>query len=72
MTDLNIPVLIKWQSQDGLYEGAISCSSYTAAIKIIASMQVSEFPLGKINSYWIESNAPELTFKVTQDTYSDK
>ncbi len=65
MTDLNIPVLIKWQGQDGLIGGSISCSSYTVAIKTIASMQSSQCPLGQNNSYWIESIAPEITFKRT-------
>jgi len=63
VTDLNIPVLIKWQDQDGLIGEPILCSSYTAALKTIAAMQSSRCPLGQNNTYWIESIAPELTFK---------
>ena len=63
MTDLNIPVLIKWRDHDGLIGEAILCSSYTAALKTIAAMKSSYGPLAQNNSYWIESMAPELTFK---------
>ena len=66
MTDLNIPVLISWQCQDGSIGGPISCCSYTEALKIIGSMKATLSPLAPINSYWIESNAPELTFKQLQ------
>ena len=63
MTDLNIPVHIKWQCQDGSIGGPISCSSYTAALKVIGCMKDTQSSLESINSYWIESIAPELTFK---------
>jgi hypothetical protein len=63
VTDLNIPVVIKWQDQDGVIGEPIPCSSYTAAIKIITRMQGSRLPLDRNNTYWIESEAPELTFK---------
>ena len=63
MTDLNIPVQIKWQCQDGGIGGPIYCSSYTAALKYIDYMQASRFSLGQIKFYYIESNVPELAFK---------
>jgi hypothetical protein len=63
VTDLNIPVHIKWQCQDGSIGGPISCSSYTAALKVIDDMHGNRLLLGQINRYWIESVAPELTFK---------
>gem|GEM_PF-2157000 len=63
MSDLNIPVVIKWQGQDGVIGGPIPCSSYTEAIKSISYMQDSRLPSALIKTYWIESIAPELTFK---------
>ena len=63
MTDLNIPVQIRWQCQDGHMGGPIFCSSYTAALKAIDDMQQSRLPLGQMDKYWIESIAPELTLK---------
>ena len=63
MTDLNIPVVIKWQGQDGVIGEPISCSSYAAAIKIITRMQGNRLPSDRNYTYWIESLAPELTFK---------
>ena len=43
--------------------GPIPCSSYAAALKHIDDKQASRFPLGQIKFYYIESNAPELSFK---------
>jgi hypothetical protein len=63
VSDLNIPVVIKWQGQDGVIGGPIPCSSYTAAIKSITCMQGNRLPSAQINTYWVESIAPELTFK---------
>ena len=63
MTDLNIPVQIKWQYQDGHMGGPISCSSYTVALNTINAMQRSRLPLGQSDTYWIESIAPELILK---------
>jgi hypothetical protein len=63
VTDLNIPVVIKWQDQDGVIGGPIPCSSYTAAIKTITCKQSSRLSSDRNNTYWIESLAPELTFK---------
>jgi hypothetical protein len=63
VTDLNIPVQIKWQCQDGHVDGPIFYSSYTAAFKAIEAMQRNRLPLDPINRYWIESATPELTFK---------
>jgi hypothetical protein len=63
VTDLNIPVVIKWQGQDGVIEGPIPCSSYTAALKTIICMQGSRTPSDQNHTYWIESLTPELTFK---------
>ena len=63
MSDLNIPVIIKWQDQDGAIGGPIPCSSYTAAVKSITYMQGSRLPSVRNNTYWVESIAPELTFK---------
>jgi len=63
VSDLNIPVIIKWQGQDGVIGGPIPCSSYTAAVKSITCMQGSRLPSVRNNTYWVESIAPELTFK---------
>jgi hypothetical protein len=63
MTDLNIPVLVTWQYQDGRIGGSISFSSYAAALKVIDCIKATQSSLEPINSYWIESNVPELTFK---------
>jgi hypothetical protein len=63
VTDLNIPVLVTWEYQDGRIGGSISFSSYAAALKHIDDKQASRFPLGQIKFYYIESNAPELAFK---------
>jgi hypothetical protein len=63
VTDLNIPVLVTWQYQDGHIGGPISCSSYTEALKIIGSMKAAQASLAPIDNYWIESNAPELMIK---------
>ena len=43
--------------------GPIPCSSYAAALKVIDCMKATQSSLEPINSYWIESNVPELTFK---------
>ncbi len=66
MTDLNIPVFIRWHYQDGRIGGPISCSSYSEALKIIGNMKATSSPLAPIDNYWIESDAPELTFKQIQ------
>jgi len=63
VTDLNISVLIRWHYRDGRIGGPISCNSYTAALKLIDHMKATQSLLDPINSYCIESNVPELTFK---------
>jgi len=58
-----MPVVIKWQGQDGVIGGSIPCSSYTAAIKIITRMQGGRLSSDRNHTFCIESLAPELTFK---------